>query len=319
MLHGSFANGRYTSTVLFVLSMLVLSAAYWLPDYAVPIAQPALPLFMSRAVSRVVSTFIYLFAAVILSQQTFFDREVKWKGALYFWFVAVLTFVNGNPLVAVASLLFLLSIVMMFHCQHSADPVRLLYTSFLLLGVLAFITPFALWLIPLYLLFCSMVNIFSARGVAASLLGVITPFWLVMGTAYVFPGVGAVTESFLAGLPAIFDVELPAFTLLNILLLIFVLVVLLPAAMVFVGSPSPAKPLLRRRLSFVAVACVYLLILSFVVGGAAHYFYICQLPFVAILASYLLARNETRLLNVYFVVLNILVSAIATYALWWNN
>ncbi|MBQ2126447.1 MAG: hypothetical protein II198_02200 [Bacteroidaceae bacterium] len=319
MLHGSFANGRYTSTVLFVLSMLVLSAAYWLPDYAAPIAQPALPLFMSRAVSRVVSTFIYLFAAVILSQQTFFDREVKWKGALYFWFVAVMTFVNGNPLVAVASLLFLLSIVMMFHCQHSADPVRLLYTSFLLLGVLAFITPFALWLIPLYLLFCSMVNIFSARGVAASLLGVITPFWLVMGTAYVFPRVNGILDSFVGNMSAGFEVCFPSFSLLCLLLILFVLAVLLPALFTFVGGTSPSKPFLRRRFSFVLVANVYLLLLYCIFGGGAGFLYVCQLPFVAIEASFLFARKETKLSNVYFVLLNTIMLAIASLPLWLSH
>lgn len=319
MLHGAFTNGRYTSTVLIVLSMLVFAASCWLPLSAAAVAQPAVPSIMSGAVSHLLTALLYLLSAVVLSRQSFFDSNVRWKGALYLWFASLSTFVSGDVAMAFAALLFQLSFVLLLSAQLSAEPTGPLYTSFMLLGVQAFITPCSLWFIPLSLLFCSITNILSVRGVAASLLGLLTPFWLVMGTAYVFPGVGAVTESFLAGLPAIFDVELPAFSLLNILLLIFVLVVLLPAAMVFVGSPSPAKPLLRRRLSFVAVACVYLLILSFVVGGAAHYFYICQLPFVAILASYLLARNETRLLNVYFVVLNILVLAIATYALWWNN
>lgn len=319
MLHGSFANGRYTSTVLFVLSMLVLAATYWLPASVDALWQPQHPYFMSGAVSRMLSVFIYILAALLLSRQTFFDRAVKWKGALYLWFVALSTFANGNATVAFAALLFLLSFVVLLFTQYATNTVGLLYTSFMLLGVLSFIVPHSLYFLPLYLLFCSMTNTLSVRGVAASLLGLLTPFWLVMGTAYVLPGVNVITESFLAALPAIFDVEFPSFSLPNMLQLIFELSVLLPAMFLFVGGTSPAKPLLRRRLSFITVAAVYLLLLCTILSGGAQFFYACQLPFVAILASYVLARKETKLLNIYFVILNVLMIAIATSPLWLNS
>ena len=319
MLHGSFANGRYTSTVLFVLSMLVLSAAYWLPASTDLLWQPQHPHFMSGAVSHMLSVLMYVPAALLLSRQTFFDRAVKWKGALYLWFVALSTFANGNATVAFAALLFLLSFVVLLFTQYATNTVGLLYTSFMLLGVLSFIVPHSLYFLPLYLLFCSMTNTLSVRGVAASLLGLLTPFWLVMGTAYVLPGVNVITESFMAALPAIFNVEFPSFSLPNMLLLIFELSVLLPAMFLFVGGTSPAKPLLRRRLSFITVAAVYLLLLCTIVSGGAQFFYACQLPFVAILASYVLARKETKLLNIYYVILNVLMIAIATSPLWLNS
>ena len=319
MLHGSFANGRYTSTVLFVLSMLVLAATYWLPASVDALWQPQHPYFMSGAVSRMLSVLMYIPAALLLSRQTFFDRAVKWKGALYLWFVALSTFANGNATVAFAALFFLLSFVVLLFTQYATNTVGLLYTSFMLLGVLSFIVPHSLYFLPLYLLFCSMTNTLSVRGVAASLLGLLTPFWLVMGTAYVLPGVNVITESFMAALPAIFNVEFPSFSLPNMLLLIFELSVLLPAMFLFVGGTSPAKPLLRRRLSFITVAAVYLLLLCTIVSGGAQFFYACQLPFVAILASYVLARKETKLLNIYFVILNVLMIAIATSPLWLNS
>ena len=118
------------------------------------------------------------------------------------------------------------------------------------------------------------------------------------------------------GFTAAFDVNFPSFSLLNLLLLVFVLAVLLPAIYVFVGSASPSKPLLRRRLSFIIVANIYLLLLSGIIGGGAGFFYVCQLPFVAILASYLFAMKETKLSNVYFVLVNAMMLAIATHTLW---
>lgn len=316
MLHGWFATGRYTSTVLFVLSMSVMLAAFWLPDMPAYVPQPMVDVPSGTVLPRVVSALIYVLAAVLLSRQTFFDRGVKWLGALYLWFVALSTFVNGNPLVAVVSLLFLISVILLFFCQYSADPTGLLYTSFMLLGVLAFITPYSLCLIPLYLLFCSMSNMFALKLVAASLLGLVTPFWLVLGTAYVFPRANLLWESFNDGVSTLFDVSFTGFTLLHILLLVFVLMVLLPAVFTFVGSASPAKPLLRRRLSFVVVADIYLLLLFGVMSGGAAIFYACQLPFVAVLAAYLFAKKESKLSNLYFVMVNAVMLAVATLSLW---
>ena len=316
MLHGCFASSRYTSTVLFVLSLLVMLSAAWLPALGASVAQPALPAFLGAFSSRIVSALLYVFAAILLSRQTFFDRGVRWLGALYLWFVAVCTFVNGNPVIAFAALLFLISIILLLFCQYSVNPVGLLFASFLLLGVLTFVTPYSLFFIPLYLLCCLLTNIFSARGVAASLLGLITPFWLVIGTAYLFPVVNDALMPFFENVSAIFSIAFSGVTLLHLLLIVLVLVVLIPSAVAFVGSASPAKPLLRRRISFVIVANIYLLLLFLVVAGGAGLFFMCQLPFVAILASYLFAKKETKLSNVYLIFINIIMVAVATQSLW---
>ena len=316
MLHSSFANGRYTSTVLFVLSMSVMLAAYWMPPIVEPMTQPAVPEFMDGFVAHIVSMLIYLFASLLLSRQTFFDRGVKWMGALYLCFVAMSMFVNGNPLIASASLLFLISVIMLFLCQYSTNPVGLFYVSFMLLGILCFVSPYSAYLVPLYLLFCSITNTFSARGIAASLLGLFTPLWFLMGLAYVFPEMNEVQMSYLDGFATIFDVGFSAFSVLDLLLLVFVLAVLLPTLFAFVGSAYPSKPLLRRRMSFLIIAEIYLLLLFCMIDGGSALFYVCQLPCVAVFASYLLAKKETKLSNVYFVVVNVIIIAIATFALW---
>ncbi|MBR4967477.1 MAG: hypothetical protein IKY19_04525 [Bacteroidaceae bacterium] len=315
MLQGSFASGRYTSTVLFVLSMLVMLAAYWLPTSSAGIAQPGIPVLLCGFVPRIVSLVIYVFAAVLLSRQTFFDRRMKWMGALYLWLVAVSTFVNGNPIIAFSSLLFLASIILLLLCQYSANPVGILFTSFMLLGILILVTPFSLYLIPLYLAFGFFANVFSARGISASLLGLVTPFWLVVGTAYVFSCTETFIEPLWEELTDVCNVEFPGFSILLLLLLALILVVLLPASITFFGGTSPSKPLLRRRFSYIIVVNIYLLLLFCTVSSGAGFFYMCQLPCTAILASYLFAKKESKLSNVYFVIVNAIIVAIATQSL----
>ena len=275
-----------------------------------------MPEFMGGVLPRVVSMLIYGFSAVLLSRQTFFDRGVKWMGALYLWFVAMSMFVNGNPLIAFASLLFLLSVILLFLCQYSANPIGSFYSSFMILGILCYVMPCSVYFVPLYLLFCFITNTFSVRGMAASLLGLLTPLWLVMGLAYVFPDVSVLQQIFMDGLANVFDIGFSAFSVIDILLSVFVLAILLPAIFAFVGSTSPSKPVLRRRMSFLIIADVYMLLLFCIVDAGSVFFYMCQLPCVAIFASYLLAKKETKLSNVYFVFVNIIIIAIATLELW---
>lgn len=316
MLQGRFASGRYTSTVLFVLSMSVILAAYWLPVTGTGAMRHSIPVLSDGFVPRFVSALIYAFAAILLSRQIFFDRGVKWMGALYLWLVAISTFINGNPYIAFSSLLFLLSLLLLFQCQYSANPVGPLYTSFVLLGALVFVMPYSLYIIPLFWIFGFFANVFSPKGVAASLLGLATPIWLLCGTAYVLPAADALLGQIVAYLHPVFEVELLDFSILFMLQLLLALAVLLPAIFSFVGSASPSKPLLRRRMSFVMVADVYLLLLFCLTAGGTSFFYVCQLPILAVLATFLFAQKETRLSNVYFVFVNIIMVAVATYPLW---
>ena len=131
-----------------------------------------------------------------------------------------------------------------------------------------------------------------------------------------FPRANGIWDSFVTMLPAVADVDFAGLTFVHLLVLLLVLAVLLPAVFAFVGSASPAKPLLRRRLTFVIVANIYLLLLFVIVDGGSGFFYICQLPFVAILASYLFAKKETRMSNVYMIFINIIMVAMATQSLW---
>lgn len=315
-LHGRFASGLYTPVIQTVLSLLLMLSAYWLPASVLPISLPSVPAFLVGLPSRLLSVLLYIIAAQVFAQQTFFDRRVRWMGAFYMWLVAISVFANGNCTIAVTSLLFVISFVLLLACQYSANPVRLLFTTFFMLGVMAFITPFSLCLIPLFLLFSFLTNIFSLQGFLASLLGVATPFWLVLGTAYVFPEVSVLSDNLLSGIPSLLDVSFPDVTPLLILQVVLVLVLLLPAITRFIGSANPAKPLLRRRFSFIIIAVIYLLSLFCVMNSGRVLFYFWLLPPLAVMASYVLTGKETRVMNIYFILINLIMLAIATHGIW---
>lgn len=271
---------------------------------------------MGGVAPRIVSVLLYAATAVVISALTFFDRRVRWVGALYLCMVSILLFANGNSILALSSLLVVLSLVMLFTCQYGINPVGLLYAAFMVLGFNAFVSPYALYLVPLFLAFCFYVNIFSPRGLVASLLGLLTPVWLILGTEYVFSGDGVLADYLVSGITAAFAFSANGHSILFLLLLAFALLLMLPAITIFVGNAYPAKPFLRRRLSFIMMADAYMLLLCYFVSGGAILFYFWQLPFLAVLAAYIFSEKETRLINVYFIFINVIMVAIATQSLW---
>lgn len=94
------------------------------------------------------------------------------------------------------------------------------------------------------------------------------------------------------------------------------LTVLLPAAVLFAGSPVPGKPILRRRLEFLMLTCVWLMLLSWLYGNDFGLFYVWRLPAIAILASYILTLKVNKATNVYFVFINLLWLAVAAFSIW---
>ena len=315
-LHSRFASGRFTPVLLFTFSLLLMLSAFWYPASAVPVTLPAEPSFMGGLASRLLSTLFYAVSAILISGQTFFDRRVRWVGAFYMWMVAVLPFVNGNSTLALSSLLSVLAFVILFACQYKVNSMGLIYASFLVLGFQLFVTPFAIFLIPLYWAFCLYANISSPRGFVASLLGLATPFWLLLGTEYVLSDCNVLSNYISDGLSGTFRVSGNGSPTLFLILLGFALLLLLPSIVTFMGSVSPAKPLLRRRLSFIMMADAYLLLLCCLWGDGVFVFYSCSLFCQSVIASYIFSVKETKLIGVYFLFVNLIMVAIATQALW---
>lgn len=315
-LHSRFASGRFTPVLLFTFSLLLMLSAFWYPASAVPVTLPAEPSFMGGLASRLLSTIFYAVSAILISGQDFFDRRVRWVGAFYMWMVAALPFVNGNSTLALSSFLSVLSFVILFVCQYKVNSMGLLYAAFIVLGFQLFVTPFAIFLIPLYWVFCLFANIFSPRGFVASLLGLATPFWLLLGTEYVLSDCNVLSNYIYDSLAGIFRVSGNGSPTLFLILLGFALLLLLPSIVIFMGSASPAKPLLRRRLSFIMVADAYLLLLCCLWADGVFVFYSCSLFCQSIIASYIFSVKETKLIGVYFLFVNLIMVAIATQALW---
>ncbi len=80
--------------------------------------------------------------------------------------------------------LILLSYFTLFSSYQADNPVGLTYVTFLYLGIGAIIFPKLIWLAPIYWLSIYILRAANVRSLSASVLGLLTPFWIVGSIAF---------------------------------------------------------------------------------------------------------------------------------------
>jgi len=316
-LQGRFVSGKHTPVILLLLS-LVAGVVGVFAVSAVQVQEWAgIDLCsIGPLMANVVSLTCYVLSAFLLSSLYLSERRIHWLTALYLWIVSLSLFAHGNMIWAVSALLFMVLLTVLFMCQPASRIEGSLFAAFALLGVASLLLPQFLLLIPLGVVYMLSVNIMSLKSFLAALLGFAAPFWLVYGTVYVYPAAEMILYPFNEGIGGLLALSVAEPLPVRLLLTLMELGVILPAAVLFVGSSVPGKPLLRRRLSFVMLASVWLLILSWLYEEDFELFYMWRIPLTAIMASYLFTLKVTKVTNIYFVFINILWLAVAALSIW---
>lgn len=268
-----------------------------------------------NVVTRVLALLCYMSVALLLNSLHLFERRVSWLLSIYLWFMALSTFVQYDLNVALPSALLLVSLSVLFSCQLVQEPERRLFAAFFIIGSASFYIPLLFVFLPFMVAFTVMANVLTAKRFMAMLLGLVTPFWMVAGTAYVYSPASILFHrigGFFASIPV--GLSLPPIHVM--LFMAAELLSLVPAFAYFAVSSSPGKPLLRRRLLFVMVFNACTMLLSFVFHSQSELLYACTLPGTAIMFSYVFTLKMTRFSNIYFIFVNIIWIALASYCLW---
>ena len=316
-LQGRFVTGKYTPVTLLLLSLMVWGiGVFVLPDTPVAIWAGIELGAIGTLLSGVISLACTVMSAFLLSSLYISERRIHWLTTFYLWIAALSLFTHANVLWAVSGLIFMVFLTMLFVCQSVVWVESSLFAVFALLGFASLLLPQFLMLLPLGIVYMLMANIMSTKRFMAALLGLLTPFWLVYGTVYVCPAADVLLSAFNAGLDGLACLTIADLHPMRLLLTVVELSILLPAAAVFVGSSVPGKPMLRRRLSFVMVACAWLMLLSWLSGDDFGLYYVWRMPGIAILASYVLTVKMNKFTNVYFVFINLLWLAVAALSIW---
>ena len=310
-----FVSGRHTSLVLLLLSVAVWCIGLFMNSRPEYICWPGYSFSLpGEIISVAVPLLCYVAVGFVLVSFHLHESRIHWLVPLYLFVVAVSMTIHYDVVASVSTLLFMLLMRELLASQQGEDVAGSLFTSFALSGLLSFLLPQFLSLLPMLLVYVFIANMTGIKNFMAAILGLLLPFWLFFGAMYVWPGIAVVIPSwgsFVASMDLAGAVDI---TPSRLILLITELMVMLPAFVVFARSSVPSKPQVRRKFLFVMVVNIWLLLLSCVSASNFELLYAWRVPGIAVMASYLFSFRATRFSNVYFILVFLLWGLIAVFS-----
>ena len=304
----------YTPAVLMVVALALWGCNTFIVDTESGGGAAFYGMLSGTLLSSFLSLLFYIVSFFVLRSLDLFDTRLRFMPALFI-LLAVSLPLPDNSIHAFTLLLLMLAVAQLFRSQQYRFAERLLFSSFALLSCASLLQPQTLLLFVPFLAFMFYSNLFSIKRLLSAILGALMPFWFAFGVAYVSPSANVIVAPFMhspGGFFSLADVEISSMLLL---LAVLEALVYIPAIMKFTGSSIPAKPQLRRRMTFVITMNLYLLLLSVVASPSASLFYLWRVPGLAVLFSYVISFKFTKLTNIYFILLNLVLVAVAVYNL----
>lgn len=311
---GRFVSGRATAPVLLGVSLLM-----WLVGIFLDAPVNDLSLFgfnIGNVVSRCITFACFVLSAATMSSLYIFDRRIRWFLSLFLYMASVSLFAHTCTGYALSLFLFLLVISRLFSCNQEEDCRYVIFSAFAVSGIAILLFPQFIMLLPALALYVIMMKLAGWRELLALMLGFFTPYWFLFGIDYIFPHLIAQSGLFTVPFKYLISPTLSLPSLLDVFLLVVDLSVLIPFVFIFSGSSYPGKPLLRKRLKFFAWLNLYLIILSLLYSQDFLFYYMLSLPSLAVMLAYIFSLKVTRCSRFYFVLINLLLLAIAPLGLW---
>ncbi len=315
-----FVTGRYTAISLLVASLLLwLLGLFFSVDEVVTSGQL---IFSGLSISAgwvgyLLSFPIFVLVAYILNSLVILETRTPWLASLFLYLLSMNFYLHGNIQLAISLLFFIFSITMLSTCIVYDGVERRVYSIFLLIASSALIFPQFIYLIPIFFLYLFIAEIFKIKTLFAALLGFVTPFWLLFGSEYIYPKLNFITRYFISGVSELFVLHSNcSLTIAQILFMSIEMMLIIQSVWLLVATSNPAKPVMRRMLSLFVITNIYLWTLSWFVAHNYDMFLMWRLPGTALMLAYVITVKITKLSNIYFVILNVLLLLVAFFGLW---
>ncbi len=223
-------------------------------------------------------------------------------GSMLALLLTVSTFLHQLQPAHVVLVLMLLSYFPLFATYQRAGSMAYVFVSYLLLSVASLLFPKVLLLVPFYWMGQAVLRSLNLRTMAASVFGVVVPYWIVFAFAYI----GDCLPEVFGGFIGDFSFVLPDYSVLDAhcwILALLTLVLAVMGTVNFYMHDYLDKTRTRVYLNVVvllAFASFLLLVLE-----PCHFAEVFPLVLIntSILAGHHLAQTYSRLTNIYTIVL----------------
>lgn len=319
-LQGRFLSGKHTSLILLFMSVAVWCVGLFLNSRPETVGWQGYGFSLpGDIISVAVPLLCYVATGFGLASFHLHESRIHWFVPLYLFVVAVSMPIHYDVVASVSTLLFVHLMRELLSCQPGESVAGSLFTAFALLGILSFLLPQFLFLLPMMLIYLFFANISGIKNIMAAILGLLLPFWLLFGLMYVWPGVVVALPAWESSFAAMTLSGIADITPLRLMLLIMELGIMFPVIALFVRSSVPSKPHVRKKFVFVIIVNAFLLLVSCVSAANFELLYAWRVPGIAVMASYLFSLKVTRLSNVYFIVIFVFWIVIAAFGVWMSR
>jgi len=215
----------------------------------------------------------------------------------------------------IVQLCFVTAVLLLFNTYQDNQAAGKVFYAFLCLGLSSLFFVHILYLVPVvWILMATQLQSFSGRTLAASLIGLLTPYWFIT-LWFIYQQDFSLLASHLSALASI-TVDYSMVTMEQVLVYAFLLILSVAGIVHFWNNSFEDK--IRIRLLYGFFTAFTLLILALLALQPCHFDPLIRLAFVCAspLVAHFLTLTSTRITNIAFFVIMVICITITAVNLW---
>ena len=214
-------------------------------------------------------------------------------------------------------LFFILFLLFLFRAYQDKKAPGYIYYAFLSLSISSLCFVQVLFLVPfLWVLLCTNVLAGSIKNLSASILGLLTPYWLALGYSLYSNNIDPLFNHFavLSQFEEPFNMALLSNN--SLLILSFLSLLSLTGIIHFLRNSFLDK--IKTRMIYEALIALNIIIFVFIVLQPQHYSSLIRLFIITVspLIAHFVALTRTKITNIAFIVFSLITLIITIYSLW---
>ena len=214
-------------------------------------------------------------------------------------------------------LFFILFLLFLFRAYQDKKAHGYIYYAFLSLSISSLCFVQVLFIVPfLWVLLFTNVLAGSIKNLSASILGLLTPYWLALGYSLYSNNIDPLFNHFsvLSQFEEPFNIALLSDN--SLLILGFLSLLSLTGIIHFLRNSFLDK--IKTRMIYEALIALNIIIFVFIVLQPQHYSYLIRLFIITVspLIAHFVALTRTKITNIAFIVFSLITLIITIYSLW---
>lgn len=295
------ATGGFTLPVAIVISTLL-----WV--------------VMSGNWSELVTGFIHLLAGYIIielnTSYSLIRTRTSFHVSLYAIFVGVSLFLHPFQTVWYTIPLFLLALHQLCRTLESDEKVTSLFHAFFLLAIAILLEPHFVLLLPFFWLGMFILNAQSGKGFLASLLGLATPYWLLLAYTFLKDDVTPF-DSLYQSTTLISPLNYSAVPALPQLLIMGAILFITLICTLYYLNHTYLDKSRTRTYFYLLLLCQFTLYSIMVLFPLRmELFFALSLPISALVTGHFFTLTHNRFSNLFFITIFVMIITVTTYYVW---